>query len=135
MAQKASVMRILILPVVAVFAAGLFAPSDVFAEDAEFVIPAWVKDIAKFWYQGSIDDDTFIGTLKYLIQHEILILPDEEAARSAESEIPAWVKNTAGWWANDQIGDEVFVNALQYLIKVGIIQVKLGGGGASGGGY
>jgi len=135
MAQKASVMRILILPVVAVFAAGLFAPSDVFAEDAEFVIPAWVKDIAKFWYQGSIDDDTFIGTLKYLIQHEILILPDEEAARSAESEIPAWVKNTAGWWADNKIDDEAFVNALQYLIKVGLIQVHISGGGAGGGGY
>tara|TARA_B100000929_G_scaffold71181_1_gene54443 strand:- start:229 stop:450 length:222 start_codon:yes stop_codon:yes gene_type:complete len=73
--------------------------------------------------------------LKYLIQENILVLPDEEAARSAESEIPAWVKNTAGWWANDQIGDEAFVNALQYLIKAGIIQVKLGGGGAAGGGY
>jgi len=73
--------------------------------------------------------------LKYLIQHEILILPDEDAARSTQSEIPTWVKNTAGWWADDQIDDETFVNALQYLIKVGIIQVKLGGGGASGGGY
>ena len=49
--------------------------------------------------------------------------------------VPDWVKNTAGWWADDQIDDETFVNALQYLIKVGIIQVKLGGGGASGGGY
>ena len=135
MAQKASVMRILILPVVAVFAAGLFAPSDVFAEDAEFVIPAWVKDIAKFWYQGSIDDDTFIGTLKYLIQYEILILPETDT-KSTESEIPAWVKNTAGWWADNKIDDEAFVNALQYLIKVGLIQVKLGGGsGAGGGGY
>ena len=135
MAKKTSVMRILILPVVAVFAVGFFASSDAFAQDAEFVIPAWIKDVAKFWHEGSIDDDTFIGTLKYLIQHEILILPDEEAARSAESEIPAWVKNTAGWWANDQIGDEAFVNALQYLIKVGIIQVHISGGGAGGGGY
>ena len=128
-------MRILILPVVAVFAVGLFASSDVFAEDTEFVIPDWVKNIAKYWHEDSIDDDTFIGTLKYLIQHEILILPDEDAARSTQSEIPTWVKNTAGWWADDQIDDETFVNALQYLIKVGIIQVKLGGGGASGGGY
>ena len=141
MAQKASVMRILILPVVAVFAAGLFAPSDVFAEDAEFVIPAWVKDIAKFWYQGSIDDDTFIGTLKYLIQHEILILPETDT-KSTESEIPAWVKNTAGWWADNKIGDEAFVNALQYLIEIGVIQVctdqtcyagSSGGGSGSGG--
>ena len=128
-------MRILILPVVAVFAVGFFASSDVFAEDEKFVIPKWVKDVAKYWHEGSIDDDTFIGTLKYLIQEDILVIPDEEAARSTESEIPAWVKNTAGWWANDQIGDEAFVNALQYLIKVGIIQVKLGGGGAGGGGY
>ena len=135
MAKKTSKMRILILPVVAVFAVGFFASSDVFAEDTEFVIPDWVKNIAKYWHEDSIDDDTFIGTLKYLIQHEILILPDEDAARSTQSEIPTWVKNTAGWWADDQIDDETFVNALQYLIKVGIIQVKLGGGGASGGGY
>ncbi|MCS5653761.1 MAG: hypothetical protein NZ825_14070 [Candidatus Marinimicrobia bacterium] len=135
MAKKASVMRILILPIVAVFTVGLFASSDVFAQDTEFVIPNWVKDVAKYWYENNIDDDTFIGTLKYLIQHEILILPDEDAARSTQSEIPTWVKNTAGWWADDQIDDETFVNALQYLIKVGIIQVKIGGGGASGGGY
>tara|TARA_B100001179_G_scaffold64960_1_gene45299 strand:+ start:333 stop:554 length:222 start_codon:yes stop_codon:yes gene_type:complete len=73
--------------------------------------------------------------LKYLIQEEILVLPDEDAARSTQSEIPTWVKNTAGWWADNKIDDEAFVNALQYLIKVGIIQVKIGGGGASGGGY
>ena len=135
MAKKTSKMRILILPVVVVFAVGFFASSDVFAEDGKFVIPKWVKDVAKYWHEGGIDDDSFIGTLKYLIQKDILVIPDEEAARSTESEIPAWVKNTAGWWANDQIGDEAFVNALQYLIKVGIIQVKLGGGGAGGGGY
>ena len=134
MAKKTSKMRILILPVVAVFAVGLFASSDVFAEDEKFVIPKWVKDVAKFWHEGGIDDDTFIGTLKYLIQHEILILPDEDAARSTQSEIPTWVKNTAGWWADNKIDDEAFVNALQYLIKVGIIQVKIGGGGASGAG-
>ena len=135
MAKKTSKMRILILPVVAVFVVGLFASSDVFAEDVEFVIPDWVKNIAKYWHEDSIDDDTFIGTLKYLIQHEILILPETDT-KSTESEIPTWVKNTAGWWADNKIGDEAFVNALQYLIKVGLIQVKLGGGsGAGGGGY
>ncbi len=141
MAKKTSKMRILILPVVAVFAVGFFASSDVFAEDEKFVIPKWVKDVAKYWHEGSIDDDTFIGTLKYLIQHEILILPETDT-KSTESEIPAWVKNTAGWWANDQIGDEAFVNALQYLIEIGVIQVctdqtcyagSSGGGSGSGG--
>ena len=112
---------------------GLFAASDVFAEDEKFVIPKWVKDVAKYWHEGSIDDDTFIGTLKYLIQHEILILPETDT-KSTESEIPAWVKNTAGWWADNKIGDEAFVNALQYLIEIGVIQVKLGGGGGAGGG-
>jgi len=118
---------------------GLFAASDVFAEDEKFVIPKWVKDIAKFWHEGGIDDDSFIGTLKYLIQEDILVLPDEEAPRSTGSgggAVPDWVKNTAGWWANDEIDDDTFVNALQYLIKVGIIQVKITvGGGGGGGGY
>ena len=149
MAKKTSKMRILILPVVAVFAVGFFASSDVFAEDEKFVIPKWVKDVAKYWHEGSIDDDTFIGTLKYLIQHEILILPETDT-KSTESEIPAWVKNTAGWWADNKIGDEAFVNALQYLIEIGVIQVctdqtcyavSSGGGsgsvgsGGGGGGY
>tara|TARA_B100000929_G_scaffold2236_1_gene1852 strand:+ start:72 stop:521 length:450 start_codon:yes stop_codon:yes gene_type:complete len=141
MAKKTSKMRILILPVVAVFAVGFFASSDVFAEDEKFVIPKWVKDVAKYWHEGSIDDDTFIGTLKYLIQHEILILPETDT-KSTESEIPAWVKNTAGWWADNKIGDEAFVNALQYLIEIGVIQVctdqtcyagSSGGGSGSGG--
>ena len=86
--QKVSEMRILILPVIAVFTVGLFAASDVFAQDTEFVIPDWVKNIAKYWHEDSIDDDTFIGTLKYLIQHEILILPETDT-KSTESEIPA----------------------------------------------
>ena len=143
MAKKTSKMRILILPVVAVFAVGLFASSNVFAEDTEFVIPYWVKNIAKYWHEDSIDDDTFIGTLKYLIQHEILILPETDT-KSTESEIPAWVKNTAGWWADNKIDDKAFVNALQYLIEIGVIQVCVdqtcyegssgGGGGGSGGG-
>ena len=117
---------------------GLFAASDVFAEDGKFVIPKWVKDVAKYWHEGSIDDDTFIGTLKYLIQHEILILPETDT-KSTESEIPAWVKNTAGWWADNKIDDEAFVNALQYLIEIGVIQVtdQISGssGGGGGGGY
>tara|TARA_Y100001949_G_C15828922_1_gene261142 strand:- start:221 stop:610 length:390 start_codon:yes stop_codon:yes gene_type:complete len=127
-------MRILILLIITIFTVGLFAASDVFAQDTEFIIPDWVKDIAKFWYEDRIGDDTFIGTLKYLIQHEILILPDEDDVIYTESKIPDWVKNTAGWWADNKIDDEAFVNALQYLIKVGIIQVKLGGGGGGGGG-
>ena len=131
-------MRILILPIIAVFTVGLFASSDVFAEDTEFVIPNWVKDVAKYWYENNIDDDTFIGTLKYLIQHEILILPETDT-KSTESEIPAWVKNTAGWWADNKIDDEAFVNALQYLIEIGVIQVtdQISGssGGGGGGGY
>ena len=133
MAKKTSKMRILILPVVAVFAVGFFASSDVFAEDTEFVIPDWVKDVAKFWYEDRIDDDSFIGTLKYLITHEVLIIPETDT-KSTSSEIPAWVKNTAGWWADNKINDETFVNALQYLIEVGMIQIKISGS-SGGGGY
>ena len=133
MAQKTSEIRILILPVIAVFTVGLFAASDVFAQDTEFVIPDWVKDVAKFWYEDRIDDDSFIGTLKYLITHEVLIIPETDT-KSTSSEIPAWVKNTAGWWADNKINDETFVNALQYLIEVGMIQIKISGS-SGGGGY
>ena len=141
-------MRSYSLSTLAVFLIGIFAilPSA-FAEDdtpdqqdAEFILPNWVKLVAGYWYDDKVKDQQFFGTIGYLIANEIIILPTD-AEPSTSNYIPVWVKNIAGWWASDQIDDQTFVNGLQYLVQIGSIQVQEdkhfggGGGGGGGGGY
>ena len=131
-------LRILLLSIIVPFAMGVFAVSDVFAENAEFKIPDWVKKVAGLWHDDRIGDNTFLNTIKWLIENEIIILPTADTEDKSSNEVPAWVKNNAGWWANDQIDDKTFLNGIQYLIQVGLIQIDMserGGGAGGGGGY
>jgi len=95
---------------------------NVIIEYTGSLIPAWVKNVAGFWHDGSINDASFLEGISYLIQNDIIIVPTTEAG-SGGGEVPEWVKNTAGWWANDEIDDDTFVNAITYLIQQGLIQV------------
>ena len=95
---------------------------NVIIEYTGSLIPAWVKNVAGFWYDGSINDASFLEGISYLIQNNIIIVPTTESG-SGGGTVPDWVKNTAGWWANDEIDDDTFVNAITYLIQQGLIQV------------
>jgi len=95
---------------------------NVIIEYTGSLIPAWVKNVAGFWYDGSINDASFLEGISYLIQNNIIIVPTTESG-SGGGAVPDWVKNTAGWWANDEIDDDTFVNAITYLIQQGLIQV------------
>ena len=95
---------------------------NVIIEYTGSLIPDWVKNVAGFWNDGSINDASFLEGISYLIQNDIIIVPTTEAG-SGGGTVPEWVKNTAGWWANDEIDDDTFVNAITYLIQQGLIQV------------
>jgi len=95
---------------------------NVIIEYTGSLIPDWVKNVAGFWNDGSINDASFLEGISYLIQNNIIIVPTTESG-SGGGEVPEWVKNTAGWWANDEIDDDTFVNAITYLIQQGLIQV------------
>jgi len=95
---------------------------NVIVEYTGSLIPSWVKNVAGFWHDGSINDASFLEGISYLIQNDIIIVPTTESG-SGGGEVPDWVKNTAGWWADDTIDDDTFVNAITYLIQQGLIQV------------
>jgi len=95
---------------------------NVIIEYTGSLIPAWVKNVAGFWNDGSINDASFLEGISYLIQNDIIIVPTTESG-SGGGEVPDWVKNTAGWWADDTIDDDTFVNAITYLIQQVLIQV------------
>lgn len=89
----------------------------------ETAIPDWVKNNARLWADGNIDDATFVAGMQYLIQQDIIIVPDAEKSSEAAASIPDWVKNNALLWADGNIDDDTFVAGMQYLITHGIIVI------------
>jgi len=93
--------------------------------EAKKLIPAWIKNNAKWWAEGNIGESDFVGGIQHLIKEKIIDIPDlpEQASDTALQKVPDWVKNNAGWWADGQIGEGEFVNGLKYLVEKGIIRV------------
>ena len=100
----------------------VFAYSGGSPPETDGGIPAWIKYVAGYWYDGKIPDETFLSAIQWLVNNEIIIVTPTDS-ESGGGEVPDWVKNTAGWWANDEIDDDTFVNAITYLIQQGLIQV------------
>ncbi len=89
----------------------------------EISLPEWIRSNALWWSQDQIDDITFIQGIEYLIQNNIISIPQTQQTILESQEIPPWIRSNAEWWANKQIDDETFVQGLEYLIKNGIIHV------------
>jgi len=86
------------------------------------IIPSWIKNNAGWWANGSIDDNSFVQGIQYLIKEGIMKIPEKtNTSNVEEKEIPSWIKNNAGWWANDQITDSDFVSGIEYLVNHKII--------------
>ncbi len=129
------------------FDSGIIAPSEVFeftfdsVGDFEYFctlhpwmlgtvsvidnpIPSWIKNNAGWWADGTIDDDSFIQGIEFLIKQGILVVPNDSTGSSnADNTIPSWIKNNAGWWADGTIDDDSFIQGIEFLIKQGIIHV------------
>lgn len=89
----------------------------------EPAIPDWIKNSADWWASGDIDDDTFLVSIKYLIQEGILPL-DAQPSQGEAASLPGWIKNTAQWWAQGVVEDREFLNAIKYLVENGIIVIE-----------
>jgi len=88
------------------------------------IIPDWIKNNAKWWVSGLIDDETFVQGIQFLIKEEIIqIPPTVQGTNSGGPEIPDWVKNNANWWAQGLITETDFLKGIEYLVKNNIINV------------
>ncbi len=86
-------------------------------------IPSWIKNNAKWWSDGTIGDSDFISGIKFLIDHDVIVIPHAAHEQTESREIPSWIKNNAKWWAQGEITDYDFVSGIQYLIRNGIMQI------------
>jgi peptidoglycan/xylan/chitin deacetylase (PgdA/CDA1 family) len=89
--------------------------------DSQNTIPPWIKNNAGWWAEGTINDETFVQGIQYLVQERIIIVSEESQIGSNEQIVPSWIKNNAGWWAEGTINDETFVQGIEFLVKNGII--------------
>ena len=89
-------------------------------------IPDWVKNNAGWWSENLVDDESFVNGIEYLVQNEIISIPNLSTKTPTTSkEVPVWIKNTADWWSNDKITDDEFLKGIEYLVQHGIISVKI----------
>ncbi len=88
----------------------------------EIDIPLWVRNNAKWWSDGEIDDKSFASGIQFMIKEGIIKIPTtEKKETNKDVRIPEWIKNNAKWWSNGEIDDKTFANGIQYLVEVGII--------------
>jgi hypothetical protein len=87
-------------------------------------IPAWIKNNAKWWADGTIADSDFVQGIQYLVSQKIIKIPETTQEKSTPGNIPAWIKNNAKWWADGTISDNEFVQGIQFLIRDGIIAIE-----------
>ncbi len=100
----------------------LLVTSSVSSTYAEGV-PAWVKNNAGWWADGTISESEFIQGIQFLIKDGVIVITPTEVSAEKSQSVPAWVKNNAGWWAEDTITDGEFVNGIQHLIQTGVISI------------
>ena len=101
-------------------------PVTIYASDGTTptAIPEWIKNNAKWWADGSIDDGSFVQGIQFLIKEGIMKIPPTSQGSGGSNEIPSWIKNNAGWWADGSIDDDSFVQGIQFLIKEGIMKIQ-----------
>ncbi|MCE2615124.1 MAG: plastocyanin/azurin family copper-binding protein [Nitrosopumilus sp. (ex Thoosa mismalolli)] len=91
--------------------------------DSEPDVPEWVKNNAKWWGEGQINDPDFVTGLEFLVKENVINVPKNTQVESSESSIPDWLRNTAKWWADDLLSDSEFLKGIEWMIKNGIITV------------
>jgi len=89
------------------------------------IIPDWVKNNAKWWALGLIDDESFVRAVSYLLQNKIVVIQDLPYPASwMDKNVPDWVKNNASWWADDLIQEDDFIKGIKFLVEKGVIQIN-----------
>ncbi len=98
--------------------------NQIIHENNNISIPKWIRNNAGWWADGSIDDNSFVQGIQYLIKEKIIkISPTSQDIDTGTNQIPDWIKNNAKWWSDGQIDDETFVQGIQFLIQNRILHI------------
>ena len=88
-----------------------------------FKIPSWIKNNSGWWADGTIDDNSFVQGIEFLVKEGIIVVDSTSQGNEESKEIPTWIKNNAGWWVDGTIDDSTFITGIEFLVKEGLISV------------
>ena len=54
------------------------------------LIPDWIKEVAAFWCDDKIGDPAFIEGIQYLIDNDVIIVPETSSGTGSSQLIPSW---------------------------------------------
>ena len=54
-------------------------------------IPSWIKNNAGWWADGTIDDNSFVQGIQFLVKENILKIPSTTQGTSSGNDVPSWV--------------------------------------------
>ena len=95
-------------------------------EKREYKIPSGIKEATYWWANEShLKDDQFFKGIKYLINKNIISLPEKNLDNFDNSEpIPLWIKQDTGWWDDTgKITDDYFIETIEKLIRNQMIEI------------
>lgn len=85
-------------------------------------IPFWVKDNARKWHDGTINNVEFSKDIQYLISSGLVNSNGQVKPTDSFEYIPSWVREVAGWWSQGLVSDNEYVNSIQFLLDQKIIK-------------
>jgi len=103
----------------------IISPPEPIIEEVSGKVPDWVKNNAKWWSEGLIDDSEFVSALEFLIKTKIIEIEITKISVIQNKEIPDWVRNNAKWWSEGLIPQNDFLSGIKYIIEKGIINVSV----------
>ena len=74
-----------LIAIAVIFVTGIILSINVSAE--ENLIPSWVKNNAGWWAEGTIDDDSFIQGIQFLINTGAIIVPEMDNLKMENAEL------------------------------------------------
>ncbi|MHB8545710.1 MAG: hypothetical protein ACYDAJ_02980 [Nitrosotalea sp.] len=91
-------------------------------QNATTQIPFWVKDTARKWCDGTIDNAGFSKDIQYFISSGLVKTDGQITPTFTFDHIPSWVKQVTSWWTQGTISDYSYVNTIQFLLDEKIIK-------------
>ncbi len=86
-------------------------------------LPIQIKNDARYWVQGFLQDVDFEKDIQYLGIHGLIYIPPTSYSQMAH--IPFWFKQIVGWWTEGKISNDELLYTVQWLIDNGIISLGM----------
>ncbi len=93
------------------------------SEKIQNIVPAQIKETARMWASGQLQDSNFASAIEQLIQNDVIQNESVSAASPGNNPIPDWVKNNARWWSDGLITENDFLFGIEELLRRGIIEL------------